>query len=141
MTEHEEAAIDTRLALIERDLEAISNTKRWIQGVAIFLLAQLGMGIWSYAQLVVKVDNIDLTELEQNVNTALTVLGDHGTEFANVRELITRNISKNDQQDSQLHDLRERIDDKTNDRFYRTDGARLEARINRLEDIIFTAAE
>lgn len=141
MTDYEESAIETRLALIERDLEGISNTKRWVQGVAAFLLLQLGAGIWSYAQLVVKVDNLDVTELEKNVNTALTVLGDHGTEFANVRELITRNISKNDSQDDQLHDLRERIDDKTNDRFYRSDGARLEARINRLEDIIFTAAE
>lgn len=134
MSEDDEKAIETRLALIERDLEGFTNTARWIRGIAAFLFLQLGAFIWSYAQMNAKLDNINLTEIESNVTTALTVLGDHGTEFEGLRQQLNRTQNRADDLERRILENRNRIDDKTIDRFYRSDGDRLEIRIKRLED-------
>ena len=134
MDDHE--SFDTRLALIERDLENIANTKRWIQGIAAFLLIQLAGGIWTVAEMNFKLDNLNLAELEQNVATALTVLGDHGTEFTEVRADQARQQARYDELEKRVLENRNRVDDKTLDRFYRADGIRLEQRIQRLEDYL-----
>ena len=135
------ADIRTRLALIESDLQRGSKTMAWLRGIAVVVVLQVGAFIYGYAQLQIRVDSINLEEfetalitLEKNMTTAMTVLGDHGTEFADVREEQARIRGQLDQFHSFLENVRQKADSQTRDRFYKDDGDRLEARIKRLED-------
>ena len=80
---------------------------------------------------------MDITELNANMTTALGVLKDHGTEFTNVCDEQHRQRLRMDAVSDELISLRKTIDDKTHSRFYKSDGDRLENRIERLENRVF----
>lgn len=126
MDDHD-SDIEARLAAIENNIKTINAVRNWLVGVLIFLLAQLGTFIWSYAQLSRDVENINTTELRTNTATALQVLGQHGEEFRLVDSEMARLRG-------QIDSMRTEIDRRTKDRFYRADGDRLERRIERIEE-------
>lgn len=124
--------IDTRVRIMESELARIQGVRRVILGMAAFLIIQAIGAAIGYGQLLNKVDNLNLSNLERDVSTALLVLGDHGTEFKQLREEI---LFLRAQEDS----ITKRLDERTKDRFYRDDGLRLEKRIQRLEDHILSS--
>jgi len=78
-------ALNTRLTLVERDIAVIASMRKWIMtGVVAILLQASGM-LYTYGQLTQKVEQIASIDLQRDVSTTLTVLGDHGTELESVR--------------------------------------------------------
>lgn len=135
--------INTRLALVESDLQRIAKNRWWLQGLAAVLIIQLSGAIYGYGRLVQRIDDIDLDKIqesmlsmEKNVDAALIVLADHGTELQDVRNEQARVRGNIDQLHEHMENLRRKLDDQTRERFYREDGTRLEERINRLENKI-----
>ena len=78
-------AIDNRLILVESEVAALASTNRWVRGIAVVLVLQVILAGVGYGRLMEQVDQLHIDGLETNVNTALQVLGDHGTELAEVR--------------------------------------------------------
>lgn len=133
-----------RLALVENDLgQIIDNRKifqRWMMGLLAFVLIQLGSFAYGYGQINQKMNDLDLSEfsgalarLEKNVDTALVVLADHGTEIQDVRNEQARVRGNIDQIHVLMDRLRSKVDNQTNDRFYKKDGDKLEERVRELE--------
>ncbi|MCP3868319.1 MAG: hypothetical protein GY703_09545 [Gammaproteobacteria bacterium] len=97
--------------------------EKWLIGNLFALISAIfGFGWWA-ADLSTSVDHA-LEEMEKNnlgqvmlrnqVTTALTVLADHGTEFADVRAHINRITG-------QLDSLSNTLEKRTDDRFRRSD--------------------
>lgn len=137
--------IRTRLALVESDLNSIVEGRkamtRWMLGLISFALVQIGSFAYGYGQITQKFNDLDLSEfrdaiirLEKNVDTALVVLADHGTEIQDVRNEQARVRGNIDQIHVLMDRLRQKVDMQTGDRFYKRDGDRLEERVKRLED-------
>ena len=84
---------------------------------------QLGGFAYAWGQFTNRLDNIDVSALEQSLGTSLTVLADHGTELADLR--------------GELAHLRGQVDSRTADRFTGSMGLALENRVQRLEDKVF----
>ena len=118
--------IDTRVRLVEADIARIIGTRKLIMGMAGFLIIQAIGGAIAYGQLLNKVDNLSLGNLERDVGVALTVIADHGTELQDIRNEQSRIRG-------QLDSFNSRMDEKTKDRYYRSDALRLEDRVGRLE--------
>ena len=140
--------IRTRLALVENDLSQIVDNRkifqRWMLGLFAFVLVQIGSFAYGYGQITTKVENLDLGEfrdaiirLEKNVDTALVVLADHGTELQDVRNEQARVRGNIDQIHEYLNEVRRKVDSQTHSRFYKEDGDKHDARIKRLEDKVF----
>lgn len=136
--------IRTRLALVENDLSQIVDNRRifqrWMMGLLAFVLVQLGSFAYGYGQITQKMEDLDLSEfrdslvrLEKNVDTALVVLADHGTELQDVRNEQARVRGNIDQIHILMDGLRGKVDKQTNDRFYKSDGDKLEERVRELE--------
>lgn len=126
-----------RLIKVESQVAIIGTMAKALWTLVVVMILQLGSWIYAYAQLDQKVSSLDLKELKQNISTALTVLGDHGTEFENLRSEQNRLRLKDDMLDQAILKMRDQIDNKTRERFYKSDGNRLENRIERLENHIF----
>lgn len=133
--------IDKRLVVLEERSRQNINTRRWIMGLAGFAVIQLGTLIFSYGQITQQIDDINLDELQANMVTALTVLGDHGTEIETVRGEQARVRGNIDQLHTYMENLRQKVDNQTRERFFKHDGDRLEERILRLENRVFGGAE
>ena len=142
--------IQTRLAVVENDLnQIIDNRKsfiRWVLGLFGVVLIQLGSFAYGYGQITQKMTDLDLSDvtdtlvkLEGNVNTALAVLGQHGEEFKDVRNEQARVRGNLDQFHQYMNEIRAKIDTQTMDRFYKSDGDRLDRRLTRIEDWIIRA--
>ena len=119
--------IDTRLSIVEAELAAQAQTKKWVQGVVVAVCLHALAGIVAFSKLYERVDSLNLDVLQTNVSTALHVLGSHGTELETLRTEQARLRGVIDA-------IRTSIDSKTQDRFTGRDGARLEQRVLRLED-------
>lgn len=137
--------IQTRLAVVEADLNNIVDQRKtfnlWMRSFMVLIAVQLGAFLYGYGELQTKVDGLDLSEFrqsmvqfEKNVDTALVVLADHGTEIQDVRNEQARVRGNIDQIHILMDRLREKVDNQTSDRFYKRDGDRLADRIKRLED-------
>lgn len=137
--------IRTRIAIVENELSVIVDNRkiftRWILGLFAFVLVQIGSTAYSYGQLTQKIEDLDLTEfrdsqiqLKTNMDTALVVLADHGTEIQDVRNEQARVRGNIDQIHQLMENLRQKVDEQTADRFYKSDGDRLEKRMTRIED-------
>lgn len=137
--------IQTRLAVVESDLTNIADSRRiiqrWLLSFILLIVVQLTAFVYGYGQLQIKVDNLNLSEfqdtmnqLEKNIDTALVVLADHGTELQDVRNEQARVRGNIDQIHILMDRLRAKVDNQTSDRFYLEDGRRLADRISRLED-------
>lgn len=137
--------IQTRLAVVESDLTNIADSRRiiqrWLLSFILLIVVQLTAFVYGYGQLQIKVDNLNLSEfqdtmnqLEKNIDTALVVLADHGTELQDVRNEQARVRGNIDQIHILMDRLRAKVDNQTSDRFYLEDGRRLADRITRLED-------
>ncbi len=79
-------SIDTRLTLVEAEVNSMVGTKNWVRGIMIVLIAMTVSGAMAFAQMIEKVDSLDLDDLHLSSATALTVLADHGTEIQVVRQ-------------------------------------------------------
>ena len=129
-------SIDTRLALVEADLRSMAGTRKIILGMAGFLVIQAIGGVVGFVEMRTEFRNLDLSEYESLVTTALRVLGDHGTEIADIRSNDSEIRGEITRMYIEMSKLRDIIDDKTVARFYKADGERLENRIERLESIL-----
>ena len=103
-------SIDKRLSLVEADLQSMAGTMRIILGMAAFLFVQGIGGVVAFTEMQSQLKGLSLAELQSRKASA-------------------------DNLEQQILDIREIIEERTEERFYRTDGDRLEARINRLEDL------
>lgn len=120
-----------RLIRVEEQVNQIRTIARLSWTLVIVMVVNVGGAIAGYATLKQQVENIDLGQFKSDISTALVVLGDHGTELSNVRTEHAR-LRAN------LDEMRGDMNDKTRERFYRSDGDRLEDRIERLENHVFT---
>ena len=136
-TNEELHSIDTRLAVVEAELRSIANLKKMIFGVMVFLIAQGVGGVVGFTEMRSEFRNLDLGAYETNVATALTVLGQHGEELAAVRHEDSEVRGALTELFREHSSLKDTIDKKTEQRFYKSDGDRLDGRITRLEDYIF----
>ncbi len=125
--------IQTRLAAVETDLENIIGLRgmmiRFFTPFVVLIVVQLGAFLYGYGQLEQKVADLDLGEfhdaiikLEKNIDTALVVLADHGTELQNVRNEQARVRGNIDQIHILMDRLRAKVDTHTTDQFYKNDG-------------------
>ena len=134
MTAAEDSAtlhsVDTRLTVVEAEVHALAGTNKWIRGIALVIVLQIVVAAMGFARLAEQVDNLNLDGLKTNTMTALQVLGDHGTELQSVRQEQARLRGANDA-------MRAEISQRTADRFTGRDGDRIEARLDRLENIIY----
>lgn len=128
-----------RLIRVEEQVAQIRTVARLAWSLFVVLLIQTVGFIYAYAQLEQKVEAMDLGKFRSDISTALVVLADHGTELQSVRDENTRIRGIIDELWTVHHDYRNQLDDKTKERFYRSDGDRLEDRIERLENRIFKA--
>jgi hypothetical protein len=112
--------IDRRLIVLEERSEKAQALKNWLMGLVGLVVIQLGGFAYAWGQFANRLNNIDVSALEQSLSTSLTVLADHGTELAHLRGEISH--------------LRGQVDSKTSDRFTGSQGAAQEERIRRLED-------
>jgi len=126
-----------RIIRLEEKLEMISTISKGIWTLIVLFLMNAFGGIYAFSQLSEKVNSLDLDKMQQNISTALTVLADHGTEIAGVRQ-------EHQRMRGNIDSIRSAIEKKTKDRFYKHDGDRLEGRIDtnaerilRLEEVIF----
>ena len=113
--------LNTRMALVEKDLSLIAGMRKWIVTGVFAIIIQAGGVVYTYGQLTTKVEQLGGLGLSTDVSTALQVLADHGTEFEGVRIEQAR--------------VRERIDVLT-DRDYPVsdyDIEKLEKRMERIE--------
>lgn len=129
--------IDKRLVILEERSRQNLQTRKWIMGLVAAAVLQLGVVIFSYGQLTQQIANINLSEFEQNISTALTVLGDHGTELETIRGEQARVRGNIDQLHLYMENLRQKVDSQTRDRWYKSDGDKLDDRVRRLEDKVF----
>ena len=132
-------SIDTRLALVEADLRSMAGTRKIILGMAGFLVVQAIGGVVGFVEMRTEFRSLDLTEYESQVTTALRVLGDHGTELADIRSNDSETRGEITRLYIEMSKQRDIIDDKTVARFYKADGDRLENRVERLESILLNA--
>jgi hypothetical protein len=132
--------IDTRLTMVESELERIANQRKWLVSLFGMFLLQFCAFIYGYAQLTLTVENINLSSYEANINTALAVLASHGNEIETVRSEQQRIRGAIDQLYLFNENTRNKLDTQTRDRWYREDGLRLEKRIDRLESIVVKPA-
>lgn len=138
MTDHDLLSdMDKRLAVVELQVEGIRGMKRILWGNMITIIAAVIGFAYGYGQLITTVESFDNGELKRNVATALTVLGDHGTEFANIQSELSRLRGVDDAFHNEISQVNQRMDVRTSDRFYKHDGDRLEARIQRLENRVY----
>lgn len=122
-----------RLVRVETQVGVIGTIAKLMWSLVIVFVIQLGTFIYAWAQLNEKVANLDVSELSRNMVTALGVLKDHGTEFANVRDEQLRLRTASDDVVKRMDILRSEIDDKTRERFFKSDGDRHEKRMERIE--------
>lgn len=119
--------IDKRIALVESEQLRMIGARRIIWATAFTLLIYVVSSVFGYGKLVQKIDGLNLDSLKADVSTALTVAGQHGSELDLVRKEQARIREVVD-------GLRNEIDRKTHDRFFKPDGDKLELRILRLEN-------
>ena len=129
--------IDKRVVAIEVDLRGMAAVRKIIWSLGGTVIIGFVSAVYGYGQLTQKLDNINLIEIEAHINTLLVVAGDHGTELENVRGEQARLRGRFDTISDHMIDMRDSIDDKTSERFYKSDGSRLEARILRIENRVF----
>ena len=140
--------LDNRLAVVESELERLTESRRaanrWLMAVVLMLVANGGTAIYGFSRLDTTVSGLNIPSIQSNIATALAVVRDHGSEFRMVNEELARLRGAHDTHQSQIENLRRLVDTKTADRFYRADGDRLEAeldrlskRISRVEDRVF----
>jgi Tfp pilus assembly protein PilO len=123
--------IDTRVTIIESELESLASTHKWIRGIALVLVIQVVLAAMGFAKLAEQVDSLNLKALETNIATALQVLADHGTELEGIRREDARMRGA-------LDAIRAEISVRTSDRFTGRDADRLYKRLLRLEDTVYT---
>lgn len=130
MTEHEHLdqeihELNTRMALVERDLAVIAGMRKWIMTGVIAIILQAGGVLYTYGQLTEKVKTLGSSTLTQDVSSNRAVLADHSGEIQGVRTEQAR--------------IRERIDVLT-DQGHPVDNkdlAKLSDRLLRIERKIF----
>jgi len=119
--------IDTRVTLLESDFAAMASTHKWVRGIAAVLIIQFVVAAVAFGRLSEQVNGLDLDLVMQNDATALTVLADHGTELQEIR---TENARLRGAMDA----MRTEMFKRTQDRFTSKDGARMDIRMQRVED-------
>jgi len=142
MTDHEITSdIRTRLVRLEERMDQVRGLGKVAWGIMVLMVINLGGGLIGYGSLLQQVESLNLIDVKRDVSTALLMLGDQGTEFADIRAEQLR-------QRVQINAYEDKLDDKTRARFYKSDGARLEqqhikditkceSRLDRLENRVF----
>ena len=121
--------IDTRMVLVENELSRIVGVRRIMLGMSFLFIVQAMGVVYGYGQLNQRMDSVDMGDFQANITTALTVLGDHGSEFVHVRNEMARMQGLLDSNALAHGTLRDKIDARTQDRFYREDARQLRQEI------------
>ena len=119
--------IDTRLSLVEREVNDLAAGGKWLKGIAVTIVLAIISGSMAFAKLSEQMESLNLSQIETDVSTALTVLGSHGVELEGIRAESARQRGVDDS-------FFQAMEARTMDRFTSKEGLRLEARIQRLED-------
>ena len=140
--------LDNRLAVVESELEQLTESRRaanrWLMAVVLMLIANGASAIYGFSRLDTTVSQLNIPAIQSNIATALSVLSTHREEINLVDAELARLRGAHDTYQAQIENLRRLVDTKTADRFYRADGDRLVAeldrqskRISRVEDRVF----
>ena len=124
-------SIDTRLSLVEQEVGALSSAGKWLRGIGIFLLIQVIGGVIAFTKLSHQVDNLNLSSMQSDISTTLSVLASH-------RQNIDQITTEQARLRGVIDNLRQSIAEKTHDRFTGSRGDLMEKRIDRLENFHFT---
>ena len=119
--------IDTRLSLVEREVTDLAGGGRWLKGIAVTIVLAVISGSMAFAKLSHQMESLNLSKIEADVSTTLTVLGSHGVELEGIRVESARQRGVDDS-------FFQAMEARTADRFTNKEGLRLESRIQRLED-------
>lgn len=77
--------LNTRMALVERDLAVIAGMRKWVM-TGVFAIIVQGFGvIYTYGQLTEKVKVLGSNTLVQDVSSNRAVLADHSSEIEGIR--------------------------------------------------------
>ena len=125
--------MDTRITLLENEFGtftlAHSDFKKWVRGIAVIVILQVLGGAMAFAKLSQQVETLDLDDMQLNVSTSLAVLAAHGNEIQAVRD-------ENARLRTVIDTVRDEITVRTANRFSSHDGARVESRVKRIEDLL-----
>jgi hypothetical protein len=118
--EFAEELADVRIdmAVVKADIESQSGTRKIMWGVSATVIIQLIAFSVGYGEIKTKLDSMDLSNLQADLSTALTVLGDHGTELKNVRDEQFRLRGMSDDMRKQFQ---QELNSRTADRFFKSD--------------------
>ena len=119
--------IDTRLSLVEREVNDLANGGKWLKGIAVTIVLAIISGSMAFAKLSEQMASLNLSQIEADVSTTLAVLGSHGVELERIRNESARQRGVDDS-------FFQAMEARTMDRFTSKEGLRLESRIQRLED-------
>jgi len=126
-----ELDVQKRLIVIETQMIAMKNLTSWTKANMLVLLSILVGAAVGYGSLTQEVAGLVLAKSTDKLNnsTALVLLADHGTELAGIRAEHQRMRGKFDS-------IQKELSLRTVDRFYKSDGDRLERRDVELADRI-----
>jgi len=77
--------LNTRIALVEKDLAVIAGMRKWIMTGVVAILLQAGGMLYTYGQLTEKVNSIGSEHIQSDVSSNRAVLADHSSEIEGVR--------------------------------------------------------
>ena len=110
--------LEMQMAVIDERTENTKALKKWILSQFIVVaIAVIGIAV-SWGDLHARLEAISINELEQNMVTVLTVIGDHGTEIQGVRDEQLRIRENHDEFEARVH---KELQARTDDRFRRRD--------------------
>jgi hypothetical protein len=110
--------VELDVAVIKADNIRQAGTRRIIWGMAAMLFIQIIAAAVGYGKIQTKLDHIDLSKLEREMTTSLTVLADHGSELKAVRD---EQFRVRGMMDDMRVQFQSELTTRTADRFYKTD--------------------
>ena len=123
-------SIDTRLSLVEQEVGALSNAGKWLRGIGVFLLIQVIGGVIAFTKLSHQVDNLNLTSMQSDISTTLSVMASHRKNIDSISDEQARLRGV-------IDSMQEQIAERTADRFTGREASAIEERVSRLEDRVF----
>jgi len=119
--------IDTRLSLVEREVNDLASTGKWLKGIALGVVLSCIGGAVAFGEITNKMNNLNLDGMQRDIGTSLSVVASHGNEIELIR-LEQHRLR------GSMDSLRAEILQRTQDRFTNKEGLAHDKRLLRLED-------
>lgn len=128
--------IETRVILIENELGRMASTRRVMMALAVGLIIQAIVMVYSFGKMAERLDNLTNSEITGNVSRLNVVTVSHGTELGLLRGDLSRLWGSLDQHTASIRNKIKDLESYADSCFVNNDGEKLERRISRLEGVI-----